>query len=524
ESGSWINLVSDPYRIIAFPTEEQWRQHMEKGYRYKLEIRDSKTNELLGSPHYYNFKIEGTPKSDGLTYTMTLITSAKVSTMTEVRFINEVWSKLDSYMGGVAHLQHIAIKRTGVSVGITWFNCSLPTNCESAETLEVKNKLSIGNTVNEGLKTLFGSEYQIQSISTTCSDSNPIVQPKLNLTIPLCGCYVYQLPDQFAVDEKDGQNLDIELLAENGVTRLTRTSWVVYRSSTRTIEAIPDASVISLYNQQKGYVYILKVMDTTGKFSTSKVTIRLNVTDTGLDEYLTYTFSFQSSYPVSFTYVDLKKTFLRYFVREIKPGQQESIYGYQVLSLVVIEQTRQQFMIKIKDCSVTEYTCPTRYQDKLQTSDTLVSSGSTRFIQQMSFWTSGKITISIGDISKTMTTRINQPPIFANTMKTIDITYCRNGGFDIPPNSFRDENPGKISYKLYQQDGTPVAVTNWVNLVGNRVYVSPLTSVPPNTYTYKLEAIDECDLKADTDLVVRLSGDKISTPYSLIMQFHYKNI
>ena len=524
-SESWINLVFKPYRVVSFPTESVWSRQPSNGYRFQVVLRDQTDSAIIGTPALFDFKIVGNPKADGLTYTMSLVsTSPRSAALSDAAFIYDFWRRINQYFGYSADsetsLQHIRLKRNNLKADITWLNCSLPTSCRGADVDKVNNLLKTGSTkINNALISAFAPGYQIKNVTLLCSDNPPVVQPKLNLTVPQCGCFSFKLPNGFATDEHDQNKLTVELFGSDGVTRLPRSSWIVYKASTKTIEALPDDSTISLYDKTKGFVYILRVTDTKGKYSTSKVTVYLDLKIT--QSFLSYSFSFKSLYPITLSFVELKKTFLENFVQESKsPG--ETVDRFRVTSLSTVNEQAQQFVIRLMNCSVVQYTCPDEYQKIVEFSGNLVGNDMNRLKQQMSLRTAGNIVIS--NIVKSLDIQVNRPPLIANPMRVINVTYCDNGAFKIPSDTFRNEIGDAIKYKLYEKNRKPISQVNWINVVDDVLYVSPLTSVSSGLHTFRLEAFDQCNLKTETDLKVVLTGDNSPSPYYLVMQFKYKSI
>ena len=530
-SDSWINIVTKPYRIMYFPTESVWRHQPPHGYRYNIVIRDETDSVIIGTPAMFVFKIVGTPNRDGLKYTLSLTSteahSTDIPSSNDAAFIYNVWSKMNKYYYGTtdrkSNLQHINLQRnSNLKAEITWMNCSLPTSCKGGDVDTVNSLLKTDTkTINPALISVFKPEYEITNITILCSDNPPIVHPKLNLTIPLCGCFSYKLPDDFATDEHDQSKLIIEMFNSDGMTRIQRPSWIVFKADTNTIEALPDDSTISLYDKKKGFVYILRVTDTKGKYSTSEVTVHLDLKSQTQQSFLSYSFSFQSLFPNTLSFVDLKKTFLESFVQVSNtPG--EAVDRFRVASLSVLNQRTQQLVIQISNCSVSQYTCPDEYQKILDLSNDLVGTDLNRLKQSISSLTTGKIIIK--NVLKSFNTRVNRPPLLANPVRVINVTYCDNGAFKIPGNTFRNEGKDTVKYIIYERSGKPIPKVNWINIVDDVLYVSPLTSTPVGLYTFRLEATDQCNLKTQTDLKVVLTGDNKPSPYYLVMQFKYKSI
>lgn len=516
-SSSWTNLLSNPYRIISFPTETQWKTQPEDGYQYKILLMDKK-NQVLGVPLIFSFKIIGTPKSDGLSFTISLTSSSVEQGKPDIYYINNIWSKLDNYLGVINDFQHITFTKSKLSqMSLTWFDCSLPSDCNGVKVNNVRSKLFNGESANSALSKSFLPDYKIIGLTEKCSDNPPIVQTEYKITVPQCGYYVTKLPDNFAFDEKDGSRLTIELLAEDGVSKLPRSSWIIYKTSTKTIEALADDFIINTYDKTEGFIYTFKVYDTKGKFSLSKLIVHLQLESS--TNYLTYTSSFQSFYPLTTSYVEIKKKFLEYFIGQANGG--DTINNIQVGSLSLIDERSQKFVIRLKNCSVSQYTCPVSFKKLKEISDDLVGNGKSRLIQQIAFVSGNQIVIS--DISRKFDTIRDETPIFANSIKRIELTYCDNGMYIIPTNTFIDREQNILKYKLYTNNGEVVSNTHWVNLIDNKLYISPLISIAPGKYTYKLEASDVCDMKATTNLVIKLSGEPIKSPYSLVMQFQFKS-
>lgn len=529
---SWINIVTKPYRVVYFPTEAVWRRQPSQGYRLNVVIRDEIDAVVIGTPATFVFKIVGTPKGDGLKYTLSItsMTGTHLKSMPsskDAALIDDVWSKMNKYYHGTidskSNLQHISLKRNGnLKAEVTWLNCSLPTSCLGGDVETVNKLLKINTeTLNTALISAFQPEYKITNVTIICSDNPPVVQPKLNLTVPLCGCFSYKLPDDFATDEHDQDKLTIELFSSDGVNPMPRSSWIVFKALTSTIEALPDDSTISVYDKQKGFEYILRVTDTKGKYSSSKVTVHLDLASMAQQSFLSYSFSFQSLFPNTLSFVDLKKTFLESFIRASKTSG-ETVDRFRIVSLSILNQQTQQFVIRITNCSVAQYTCPGEYQNILDLSDNLVGKDLNRLKQSISSLTAGKIVVN--NVVKSFDTRENRPPLIANLMRVINVTYCDNGAFAIPGNTFRNEDKDTVKYTLYERSGRPITKGNWINIVDDVVYVSPLTSTPVGLYTFRLEASDQCNLKTQTDLKVVLTGDSNSSPYYLVMQFKYKSI
>ena len=545
---SWINLVSKPYRVVSFPTRDIWsRQPTEKGYRLKVVLRDPKSGRVVGVPSLFAFKILGPPQVDGLKYTLVLssLSLSGVSLMSDAALIYDVWTRVGQYFGegggegrDLPSLQHVSLKRENLNTKITWLNCSLPKSCRGSDVDSVNDLFKKGllNPDSDLARTM-SPNYQLVNVTAECTDNPPVVQPQLNLTVPRCGFSSYKLPDNFATDENDEKaptwdklQLKVELFNADGITRPPRSSWISYSSVEGCIEAVPDDSTVQIYDRSEGLIYTLRVTDSKGKYSTSKLTVHLKVdVNEPQKGFLSYSLSFKSFYATTVSFIELKKTILENFAAQASrvSGVVQTVDMYRVGSMTLVDQQQQLFVIRLVDCSISQYTCPNKYQNVVQVSDNLVNSnGLTQLTQQTSLQTGGKIVIN--SIVKSLETSVNRPPLIVNLLRQINVTYCDNGAFKIPKGTFTKENGDIVNYKLFSiKNGAKqdeVSSQSWVNIVNDMLYISPLTSTQPGVYKFIMEARDQCNLKAETELSVVLSGDSSPSPHYLVMQFKYKSI
>ena len=515
---SWINILVHPYRLVGFPSNDDQASQPSEGYKYLLLF--SLENIVLFAPTLVVVKIEGA-SSPSNKYSLRIQSSDKVM-YSEVYYISMVNNMLKRYLGisGLIVLSYqLNSNSNAYEFTLNWFNCSLPADCTHPDVQSVNNKLfSNKNEPNEVFKSQFPSEYKILSLGSTCRNDPPVVQPKLEVNVGVCGFFVYKLSESFATDSTDGSlsNLGVELYDSFRVL-VSRSSWVQLDNRTKELLILPNKDVVqSLSIQEK--TFFIYVIDSSQQVSISSLYI--NLQQEGHESYYDIVVEFRSFYPTSASYILLQSTMLNVISTYISDTTQNN----QAAEFSKISSTNSYeiFKFKIQNCSVSNYVCPrdnsnlVKNLPLLQTSNGSVNPTFTLFVTQV---TKGKLFIT--SIMFNSIYIINRPPRPVSGLSiALNVSYCNRQKKPFPNALFIDtEDQGSLVYKLFYSNDVEVDSQYWVYFDNQTLFITPFLSTYKGDNLFKIKGIDPCGQAASIDLVIKVLGEPEPSDFSTLFRF-----
>lgn len=508
---SWVYLLSQPYRIVAFPTMDM----INLPY-YEFFIRIKRNNIVLADLQRLRLTVVNRIPSIGQKYTLSL-TGNTNQVQSDVSYIFYTWSLTQSFIGGAKTLQHVSFTRVNnnpVSFVLSWYNCSLP--CGDDNVRNVNSKLFQNNAVNVQYSSLFSPTYTVSSLTTMCTDDPPIVNATYNITIPACGVYKHKLPNTFAYDSTDGylNNLNVELRNIDG-SAISRSSWIQFNSIQKEIQAIPNNDII-MTTPASGWRYMLHVSDRNQKTSFSTLFVQLQ---RRVDNFVKLDVSFRSSYPATTSYVQIQESIMQLVSSYIGDNSISEYHSYSFKR----SGTAENFVMQISNCTVNKYMCASEdaqlklLEGKIKQTDGSLSPNFASYVQATS---GGRVVITSASMSYTYS--VDLPPQIREPIPTAYVTYCSGKKYKVPDNTFSDEKA--LTYSMKSQDNSQVLpLSNWVYMYQNSIYMFPQISTRPGTYKYLITAKDSCGQTANTVLTVDLSGQQATSKYSLTMRLQKQN-
>ena len=508
---SWIHIIDKPYKIVAYPTEKIWKEQPSGGYLYKMRII---INGVIIYNQKFNFKIEGSPPSDVQKYTLAF-RSSKVPSTTDTYYINDIWGLLSRYVGDKG-MQHISFTRdTNTKFIISWYNCSLPTNCLGTEAQQVNSKLFNANgQVSSQFKAQFPNTYEVISLTSTCNNNPPVVPLTYIVNISACGIFTHTLPNDFAYDSTDGylENLSVQLRNSDG-SIIKRDSWIKFNEAKKEIVALPNEFVIAS-STISGKRFIIYVTDSSQK--TSMTTLIVNIINKK-QSYYKLKLSFQSSYPTTVTYVEIQKRMIDYLSKFVGD---ENI-NFQLLSFN-FQLSDQLYFLKLNNCSVGRYICAgdnsqlQLKENTLKNSDGTVELGFKNYIFQMS---EGKITMRSITIESLFITD-TPPQVLGGILPTLNVTYCSTIKYKVPDTLFSDrENEDDLIYNLVLSNGNQLPSSNWINMYGSYIFATADLTTSPGISQYAIKVTDRCGQSNTKAITINLNGNSFISPYTITMKF-----
>ena len=497
----WLNETSSV--IEVFPSETIWKQEKENGTQYLLSIATISTNTRLSSFLLNRLHIFGIPPRSGFPYTITF-SSKFSSNQADAFYINLIYDQLVLYFGR-EDLQHVFLNRTTGKL-FTWnfFICGLPFNCTDPDVVSLNKKIyKQSKELRSEFKAAFTHGISILSMNNNCTNNPPeILKPNLNLSVPFCGLYRYQIPTDFAMDKEDGdaRGLMILLRAKDGGF-LPRDSWIRLNETSHELYAFPLEG-LSKVPQLSGWDFLLIVRDNDG----GQVQTGLKIfVQQGQTPSYSLNFTFDTVNQLNeMSFLDIQVNFLSLVSSLFFDS---SLHHYKVLSFHKIATsgvTSETFKIRFSNCSVMEYICRKAetqlfaVQERMISSSVENSSLFNRFIEH---------NFRIKDVKNESHYFIDKKPIVLNVFDTIRLKSCDRVVREIPNSVFYDAEVaelGNLTKRLVFDNSSYIPSDYWVQMLHEQIYVVPYGYTESGTYNFRLVATDMC-------------GQSVSTPVSVIL-------
>ena len=520
DSWFWFNESSSI--LDAFPNERIWKREKESDTPYLWSTSRISTNIRLGSFIGSSLRIVGTPPSSGLSYTITF-KSTFSSNQVDAYYISLMFDAVALYFGR-EDIQHVSFTRQAGNV-LTWnfFVCGLPSNCSDPNVMSLNNKIySQSEILRSEFKAVFPNEVNIDSMTNNCSNSPPmILKPNLNLTVPICGLYQYQIPRDFAVDREDGdaRNLTFSLRMPSG-NFLPRDSWVQLNETSHEIYAFPLEKV-SKNPRASGWEFLLIARDSGG--AQTQTPLRIFV-EQDQSTFYSFNFTFQTvNQPEKATYLDVQVQFLSKISNFFFDS---SLSQYRVLAFEKIRTpglNSEEFNIKFGNCSVKKYVCKlddgklTFVQERIMSSSMDANSIFSRFIGNH---------FRILQVQNDSHYSIDKAPVVLSSFNTIKLTMCDKFVKEIPKLLFYDAeavDSGKLTKTLIFGNTSSVPSDYWMQIVNEHIYAVPYGDIKRGAYKFRLVATDMCGQSASTPVNVVLEDEArtAGVEVDMVVTSHY---
>ena len=502
DSWFWLNETSSV--IEAFPSETIWKQERENDTKYLLSIAAISTNTRLSSFLVNSLHIVGIPPRSGFPYTITF-SSKFSSNQADAFYISLIYDQLALYFGR-EDFQHVSFDRkTGNLFTWNFFICGLPFNCTDQNVVSLNSKIyQQSKVLRSEFKAAFTNEISILSMSNKCTNNPPeILKPNLNLSVPFCGLYRYQIPSDFAMDKEDGdtRSLMVFLRASDGGF-LPRDSWIQLNSTSQEIYAFPLEG-LSKVPQLSGWEFLLIVRDNDG----AQVQTELKIfVQQGQTPFYSLNFTFETMNRLNeMSFLDIQASFLSLVSSLFFDS---SLHHYKVLSFQKIATsslTSETFKIRFSNCSIMKYICRKAETQLVTIHERMISSSVEnsslfdRFIEH---------NFQIKDVKIDSHYSIDKKPVVVNAFDTIRLKICGSIVREIPDSVFYDAEEaelGNLTKRLVFENSSYMSSDYWVQMLNEKVYVVPYGFTESGTYSFRLVATDVC-------------GQSVSTPVRIILK------
>ena len=500
KSWFWLNETSSS--LEAFPSENAWKLE-DSSTQYLWSTAKVSTNTRLGSFVNNRLRIVGTPPKSGLAYTISF-TSTFPSNQIDSFYISLIYNALASYIGR-EDIQHISFSRqTGSNFAWRFLVCSLPSNCTDPNVISLNDKFySSSKKIRREFKAIIPNGIEIKSINNSCSNRPPhILKPNLNLTVPVCGLYRYQIPRDFAIDAEDGdaRNLSFSLRMSDGA-HLPRNSWIQLNETSHEIYAFPLKSISNL-SSESGWDFSLVVKDSDGAQSQTRLSVFVEQ-DRGNFYSLNFTFqTVKQDQATAFLDIQVK------FLSKISSFFFNSLLSqYRVLSFektTTSELSAEIFNLQFGNCSVEKYMCKRNDAELLHFQQRVIVNSLNKASMFSRYIGSDFRIIQVTNESDYS---IDTAPVAFNNFSTIRVSMCSKFVKKIPKSMFYDaetfENE-ELSKTLTFDNTSSIPNNYWVQLYKEHLYVVPHGDIGSGEYKFRLVATDICGQSASTPVDIVL--------------------
>ena len=376
---------------------------------------------------------------------------------------------------------------------VKWQNCSLPKDCASSDINAVNDILfNTANLKSLAIMRYFPPNITIVDIDSTCKNTPPVVlSPPLNLTIPVCGKYKYQLPSNLAKDQEDG-TLAITMVLFSGAV-IPRDSWIQFDSSTRTIYAMPTESITVVRN----WKYLLFFTDSKGAKANLTVNVKI---ESEANNYYRMILRFQSLMASSTPSLDIQCKILE-LIAEFTTNR-VSLDTYRVITFTRESTSGELYVLIYADCSVNKTICSSQQAKLINTESSLIVSGTTN--PQTSFQSFIQNFFKVQLMRREPASLTVSIPPRKLDYGVITIDKCESRIVDVRT-FFADDVT--LTYTInFGNGGGPLPLNYWTQMVGDTIYIYPGLDVGVEKYKFDLVAKDTCGSSTTAAFVVDVTS------------------
>lgn len=508
----WLVFYPSHQVIIAFPTRSEIITYDESALAFILTATDK--SGLTSSINIeFNGILPETPKYT-FQFHYNVVTNAKLNRLQEIiKFSEKISTYLNSSIKTISVLSFTHLSFTYRT--FTYGNCSVKYNPCDLSSIAVLKKMFLGTNDDNITKPFYNAmlpEFTLRFVTTKsekpCDGSlSPRAVEIPTLVIPFNSYYEYVIPEDTFFDQKDGKTRSMTLqLKERDGLELSKESWIQFDQKKQMIYAIPIAKVA--LDNKKGFRYRLEAENSL-QFK-SLVYIHVNVTgpiksimDYSIGMNLSTTdFNSNNVQRLSFLKDRLQKFFKLSSPEEIIAIK---FFHYNQAELHFAWSYYQDK--QSSDVSAIKFNFDLKgYFSKILLQ---MYEGDERRIKR-SFLKAFEPEYKIQFLEEA---ERDMPPVAMTREIKITTSFCDVFYYQITDevfNDFEDGPTSNLSLQLFKPDFGNLTASDWIRLdpVQRVIYGYPRSVDNPyqRYYRYKLIATDKAGGKADTTVVVYLSG------------------
>ena len=456
-----------------------------------------------------------------------VMTQSSAITISTVSFINSFESYMSSYLGVSSSSFVIIDFVVSSNTVLLWTLSTLSSPpCQTSEVNKVKAKLlKSDGSVNDDLRAGLIRQVSFTTSNIKFNTFGSCDVPRINIQIPTLqipryDALNYVVPSNAFTDGKDGANLSLELLQENG-SPLSADSWIWFNKNTRTISGMPyDLS------STKTFKFMLRATDSDGSSAQQTVTVSLGWTAPAYSAFFNIEFNYL---PSMLPLAKITTIFLRQLKAYFKQSAAQNIIIFQpTLINSKVSLYYQNTSLRADICDPASAYIMGMIGDTTQQSkpkQDFIAAMQPNFTITLVEEKQKKPECLIKNKHGPTFAPIN-PGVFLFWSSVKTVPYCGVSTYLVPSGTFLDEEDGNtrnLKLNLTSTNSKQLPMNNWVNINTTSqilyavAYDSVYSSSGGSTVNYRLVATDSGGKSDGINLKFAVSGPPPGGYYNITM-------